>query len=360
MHYLFTILTLLFISAANGQTEQPAPLKPREAALERHYIIEEVSFASIDDSITLSGELTMPAGDGSFPGMVLISGSGPQDRNEMLAGHRPFLILSDYLTRQGFAVLRYDDRGVGKSSGDFASAMVPDFAADAAGAMKWLKSHPQVNERKTGYVGHSEGGLVGPLAAKTVPANFLILLAAPTLPLKDILLPREILNARLDGKSAAEIKEVTKPWKALFAALEGTTSRGDAFEAIKQNILAVGESEENAHGWASAFSSPGLFWIAKYNPTPALASFPGPILGVYGKEDTKILAADNNANILKSASHKASKALVAEGLNHLFQPVEPGTKSNYQDNDISFDDKALELIGNWIDTALRVHSKRKD
>ncbi len=330
-----------------------SPLQVREAQLARNYLIQEVSFLSDSGSIQLAGELTRPFGDGPFPGIVMITGSGPQDRDESIAGHRPFLILSDYLVKKGIAVLRYDDRGVGKSTGEFESAIIPDFALDAANAMKWLKKQNFIDKSKVGYLGHSEGGIVGPLATQITDAEFLILLASPVLPLNEILSLREKLRAKLEPAKEAETVSNLRRFKVLFETIQASESSEQAFHAAKKNLISLGEPEQVANDWAKIFTSPLLYWVAKYDPSLILKEFQGPILAVYASEDTKITPVENAAKIKDITENEGSRVVIAEGLNHLFQPVQPGSISNYEDSEISFDDSVLKIIGNWAEQQLK-------
>lgn len=154
--------------------------RPQEPVAPYPYRSEEVTFENKKAGVTLAGTLTMPSTGGNFPVVVLITGSGQQNRDEELMGHKPFLVISDYLTRNGMAVLRYDDRGMALSTGDFASATSTDFAEDAASAVEYLKTRKEVNRRKIGLIGHSEGGLIAPMIASTSKdVNFIVLLAGP-------------------------------------------------------------------------------------------------------------------------------------------------------------------------------------
>ncbi|MEO0425238.1 MAG: alpha/beta fold hydrolase [Pseudomonadota bacterium] len=337
--------------------EDASTLRPREAALVRDYAIQEVRFPGGDTGVTLAGELTHPHGEGVFPAVVLITGSGPQDRDEATGGHRPFLILSDYLVRQGFAVLRYDDRGVAASSGDFETAGVPDFAADAAAAMRWLQDQPSVDASRTGYVGHSEGGIAGPLAAQETPSAFLVLLAAPALHIRDILILREEMNATLDGTDPEATAAHVQRLRAMFQAIQSSTSPEQAFVEGKRRMLALGASEDAATGWTGAFTSGPLYWVAKYDPAPTLVSFSGPILALYGAEDRKIVPAQNAAVAERSAEHPASRVVIVPGMNHLFQPVATQERIEYEESDISFDDSALAVIGDWLEKTIGPHDQ---
>ena len=174
--FVIVLTTLIYIVL----TKRPASTKPQEPTLPYPYHSENVKFPNTNAGITLSGTFTYPSKGGAFPVVILISGSGPQDRNEEVFGHKPFLVLADYLTRQGIAVLRYDDRGVGKSTGNFMASTSLDFATDAESAVAYLKTRKEINPQKIGVVGHSEGGLVAAIAAsRTTDVSFIISLAGP-------------------------------------------------------------------------------------------------------------------------------------------------------------------------------------
>ena len=158
-------------------------VRPQEPKGPFKYYSEEVKFKNLDENIKLAGTLTLPAKSGKFPAVILISGSGPQNRNEEIFGHKPFLVLSDYLTRKGIAVLRYDDRGTAASTGDFSAANTSNFANDAEAALKYLLNRPEIDPNKIGLIGHSDGGNVAPMvASKNENVDFIILLAAPGIP----------------------------------------------------------------------------------------------------------------------------------------------------------------------------------
>jgi len=167
----------------------PSFARPQEPKQPYPYDEEEVAFENVAATIRLGGTLTRPRGPGPHPAVVLISGSGPQDRDEAIMGHRPFLVLADHLTRQGIAVLRYDDRGVGKSSGSFGTATHDDFVTDALAAVAWLKTREAIDAKHIGLIGHSEGGIVAPLAAVKQPADiaFIVLLAGVGVPMEELL-----------------------------------------------------------------------------------------------------------------------------------------------------------------------------
>ncbi len=180
--------------------------RPQEPKAPYPYATEEVDFRNEKAGITLAGTLTVPSGSGPFPAVVLISGSGPQNRNEELLGHKPFLVLADHLTRNGIAVLRYDDRGVGKSEGNYSAATSADLATDAEAAFNMLKGDKRINSKLTGFAGHSEGGLIAPIAVSAgTPAAFIVSLAGPGLR-GDLIIERQAADiGRLSGTEESKI-----------------------------------------------------------------------------------------------------------------------------------------------------------
>jgi len=162
--------------------------RPQEPKKPYPYLEEEVFYENKEAKITLAGTLTLPSQEGLFPVVLLITGSGPQDRDEAIAGHRPFLVLADYLTRQGIAVLRVDDRGVGRSTGDFSPATSEDFASDVLAGIAYLKTRKEINPKKIGLIGHSEGGIIAPMVAvKSPDVAFIVLMAGTGLTGEEIL-----------------------------------------------------------------------------------------------------------------------------------------------------------------------------
>ncbi|MDO8539313.1 MAG: alpha/beta fold hydrolase [Opitutaceae bacterium] len=179
------------------QTKSAAPPRPQEPTKPYPYSEHEVTVENTADSVTLAGTLTVPRGSGPHPAAVLITGSGPQDRNQQVAGHRTFFVLADHLTRVGIAVLRCDDRGTGKSKGKFESALQSDFVADTLAAAAWLRARPEIDPRRVGLIGHSEGGMVAPrAAAKSPEIGFIVLLAAPGLPMEHIMIRPRVVTSR--------------------------------------------------------------------------------------------------------------------------------------------------------------------
>ena len=233
---------------APSEEEATEPSRPQEPTEPYPYMAEEVSFLNTEGGHALGGTLTRPFGDAPFPAVVLISGSGPQDRDEALAGHRPFLVLADHLARDGIAALRYDDRGVGASGGDFSQATTEDFATDALAAVAYLKSRDDIDPGAIGLAGHSEGGLVAPIAAvRSSDVAFLVLMAAPGVDGARILVAQGELIARAGGATEEAIAANRERQEEVFALLREEPDpavAGRAVEAVVRRALAEASDEE--------------------------------------------------------------------------------------------------------------------
>src|SRR4029077_17630355 len=163
-------------------------LRPQDPVKPYPYKEEEIIFSNNQANISLAGTLPLPRGPGPFPAAILLGGSGPHDRDESIVGHRPFLVLADHLTRKGIAVLRFDKRGIGKSTGDYAHATTEDFAADAEAALAYMKTRKEIDPQKIGLIGHSEGGMIASIVAShSQPVAWIVLLASPGLKGEEVL-----------------------------------------------------------------------------------------------------------------------------------------------------------------------------
>ncbi len=332
----------------------PLPIafnRPQEPT-ERPYVIEEVSFPGGAEGVTLAGELTLPEGEGPFPAVVLISGSGPQDRNEELMNHKPFLIISDDLTRKGFAVLRYDDRGVADSTGDHSLATTEDFAMDAAAALAFLKTDGRVDAARTAYVGHSEGGIIAPLAAPVERPAAMVLLAGPTETLASVAVyqSRELVLA--DGGTQAQADAAADALEQAFGLLRAN----EDLDTVLEKTIALYEDAGLPRGMAESrarfTASPWMKWVMDYDPVPALEAYDGPVLALFGGLDKQVAPSENAAAMEEALSYPGSEVVVLEGLNHLFQPAQTGGMAEYATIEITFDEKALDTVSDWLDRNL--------
>ena len=202
------------------------PNRPQEPKAPFPYEIEEITFENTKENIKLAGTLTYPQTNKPYPVVVLISGSGPQNRNSEILGHQSFWVIADYLSRNGIGVLRFDERGVGKSEGNYAEATSFDFAADVAAAVLYLKTKSGVDAKKIGLIGHSEGGMIAPIvASKDKSIAYMILLAGPGIPCSELLLEQSNLVGKSQGMSEEQLQEAEKTNQLLYALLKTKESK---------------------------------------------------------------------------------------------------------------------------------------
>jgi pimeloyl-ACP methyl ester carboxylesterase len=314
--------------------------------------------------VTLAATLTTPDGEGPFPGAVLVSGSGPQDRDESLMGHRPFLVLSDYLTRNGIAVLRYDDRGVSESTGDFASATTEDFTQDALAATRFLSARPDVGP--VGIVGHSEGGLIGPMAADmSEEVAFVVMLAGPGLPGIEILGLQAELIGRAEGTPEEVLEYNREVQDRLFKVLleePDVEAAEPRLRAVLEKALAGGPDEVRQAAGETAdpafidaqvrqSNTPWFRFFLTYDPRPTLERVEVPVLALNGEKDLQVPAEVNLSEVraaLERGGNADVTAMMLPTLNHLFQESVTGSVSEYARISQTMSPVALEAIGSWI------------
>ncbi|MCX2739633.1 alpha/beta hydrolase family protein [Pontibacter anaerobius] len=324
----------------------------------------EVTIENKAAGIKLVGTLTIPLTDGPHPGVILFTGSGPQDRDQTILGHKPFLVLADYLTRQGFAVLRLDDRGTGKSGGDFATSTTEDFASDATAAYNYLRNHSSINKKKVGLLGHSEGALI---AAKVAAANpnvaFVVLMAGNAVPGTELLVaqnkavfenagvPQEQLQKYLQlreaqFKVAATEKDVTKAAEQIRNLEQEAKASMTAQE--QQQLGLTDKAEQTV---VAQLSSPWMRYYLAYNPAPTLQKLKMPVLALNGTKDLQVPHQQNlpaTEKALKSGGNKKYTIKEMPDLNHLFQTAKTGSPAEYGQLEETFSPAALEVIGDWM------------
>jgi len=315
------------------------------------YREEDVTFENKAQNVTLAATLTIPQGTGPFPGALLITGSGPQDRDESLLGHKPFLILSDYLTRHGIVVLRADDRGTGKSTGDFSKGTSADFATDVEAGVAYLKTRAEVNARKIGLVGHSEGGLIAPMvAARDKDVAFIVMMAGTAVPGDQVLVAQmeaiDVANGRLPvdaAKTAAVQRDV-------LHLVETENDQATLEKEIRAKMH--GEVPEAQIGMEiRQFTSPWFRYFLTYDPATALRKITCPVLAINGSLDRQVLPAQNLPAIRKALEEAGNKHFEIEelpGLNHLFQTAKTGSPAEYAQIEETMSPVALEKISAWI------------
>jgi len=355
-----------FVLNLEKQAEKFALLRPQEPKPPYPYVEEEVYFENEKQGFSLAGTFTYPSEGGPFPAVVLISGSGSQNRDEEIFGHKPFKVLADHLTRNGIAVLRYDDRGVGSSGGIIAGSTSEDNAGDARSAVDYLLKRVEVNPSRLGLVGHSEGGMISfMLASEYEDIEFIIALAGPGVPGKTILLEQsEIINRlsgvgdsilldnrivmgktydlMIDNESYADWQRNMLDFTADYYAGKGADQYSQQeIEQIQQNLL--GSIPAQAYAW--------MRYFVMFDPSIYLSSIRCPVLALNGEKDCQVIAEQNIlpiGEILRSSGNQAVTTIVLQGLNHLFQNCETGLPSEYGVIEETFDPNTLNIISDWI------------
>jgi pimeloyl-ACP methyl ester carboxylesterase len=368
----------------------PSLPRPQHPARPFPYREEEVRFRNDGAGIDLAGTLTLPPaprpvvaqpGDSArtgpgFPAAILLTGSGPQDRDETILGHKPFLVLSDHLTRQGVAVLRFDDRGVGASGGDFAAATSLDFAGDAAAALAWLRAHPEINADAIGFVGHSEGGLLITLLegeespGGQVPADpfaFAVFLGGPALPGGEILLLQAEAIARASGAREDQVElllqfqdrmqevirdeaDPERRLERLEAVLRMSLDEMDPVDRTAQGIP-PGQEDAWVEAQLASIASDWFRTFVIYDPRPALRATTVPVLALFGELDLQVPPAENASEMraaLEAAGNPDVTIHIFPSLNHLFQTAETGSPAEYAILEETLAPAALERISGWI------------
>ncbi|MEJ6010359.1 alpha/beta hydrolase family protein [Novosphingobium aquae] len=351
-----TELAITFKRQAAG-AKAAAAKRPQLPTAPFPYRSEEVSIPNLaTPGVTLAGTLTLPEGKGPFPAAILISGSGAQDRDETLAGHKPFAVIADHLTRNGFAVLRLDDRGTAKSTGDFSKATSADFASDANAAFASLAARPDISSGKIGFIGHSEGGMIAPIAIAGNPkVAYVILLAGPGTKLDQLMLSQQRLIGSQMGRSEADLDKAEPVFAKIFAAVAKAKDNAEAEAAIEAILTPQARADFGLPADAPAsiltarLGGPWFRYFLNYDPVPNLARITVPVLAINGALDRQVPAGDNLAAIRKAtAANKDVTIVELPGLNHLFQTAKTGGIGEYQMIEESFAPAALDLMTAWL------------
>jgi pimeloyl-ACP methyl ester carboxylesterase len=336
---------------------QPGPLdyrRPQDPVAPFPYNEADVSFPSDEPGVTLAGTLTWPRGEGPFTTVVLITGSGPQNRNEELLNHRPFLVLADALTRANIAVLRYDDRGIGESTGNFDAATSFDFVADARGAVSYLRSQTDVEVGDIGLVGHSEGGLIAPLAADgSADVGFLVLLAGPGVDGKTILVSQSRAIGAADGASALELDQNEALQRALYGCFGDPDDALSALDTcLRAELTKAGVSGEELASVLAQLETPWMRQFVVYDPAPVLRRTQIPLLALNGSLDLQVPASVNVPALERAFEEGGNiQATIEElpALNHLFQHAVTGSPAEYPRIDETIAPEVLTRIADWIE-----------
>ncbi|MGH2994092.1 MAG: alpha/beta hydrolase family protein [Solirubrobacterales bacterium] len=338
--------------------------RPQEPVEPLPYDREEIRIDTPIDGVTLAGTLTRPRTPGPHPAALLITGSGPHDRDETVFGHRPFLVLADHLTRLGLAVLRLDDRGVGGSTGNRTTATSANFAADARAGFDFLRLRPEIDPRRTGMVGHSEGAVIAPmLAAESTHVAWIVMLAGAGVSGELILLAQADLINEAAGVPQELRTQLTSLGESMYAVVNSEPDDETAQARIGQLI----ESAEQTIGSAAGADAAQLLaqiksqvprittrwfrYFLRYDPAPALGRVGCPVLALNGELDLQVPATQNLPTIvaaLEAGGNPDYEAAKLPRLNHLFQTAETGSPTEYAAIEETFAPAALKLLTDWL------------
>lgn len=344
--------------------EKEVIARPQEPRKPYPYYSEDITFENKEAGITLAGTLTLPKENGLFPVVILISGSGPQNRDEELLGHKPFLVLSDFLTRNGIAVLRYDDRGTAQSEGDFKAATSADFATDVESAIEYLKTRKEIDKKQIGLIGHSEGGIIAPMVAnKSKDVAFIVLLAGTGLPGDQILLSQQ----RLIGKASGVRDELLQENELINKKAFDVVKKSNSLEQLEDDLtnllnkfLVDNPITDIPQGMSSddfvklqitQVVNPWMQYFIKYDPSLALEKVKCPVLALGGEKDLQVPSKENLEAIKIALAKGGNKKVTIKelpNLNHLFQESITGTPNEYATIEQTFSPIALNEILKWI------------
>jgi len=323
-------------SSSGARPQEPRPPLP--------YRSQDVAYRN--GEVTLAGTLTLPAAPGPYTALLFVTGSGPQDRDETMFGHRPFLVLADALTRVGYAVLRVDDRGVGGSTGDLAGSDFDDLTGDIAAGVGFLTSRPDV--LRVGLLGHSEGGFLAPLVALRAEVAFVVLMAGPAVPGGQVLEAQNRFMLEAAGLPPGVVDAQLGAIRKVLGQLRAEDYGGAAASA-REMFSAQGLPAEQLEAQVAQVTSRNLRASVMYDPAPALKALTVPVLAVYGGND-RLVSAEQSVPALQAlfADHQDATIRLVPGLNHLMQPGTTGQLSEYTATETTVSQDVLDLLTGWL------------
>lgn len=352
------------LNLTKQKIEKQIVIRPQEPTKPLPYYSEDVKFENKKDDIVLAGTLTLPEKEGNFPVVILITGSGPQNRDSEMVGHKPFLVLSDHLTKNGIAVLRFDDRGTSQSTGIFNGSTSLDFARDVEAAIKYLKSRKEINSNLIGLVGHSEGAIIAPMvAARSKDVNFIVSLAGTGISGDQLLLIQQELVGKASGMSDEELQKDKRITKGGFdivrkstdtdsLRIELTSYINQVFNDDPKSELPEGMTQDDyANLYIKQLTSNWMTHFIKYNPALILEQVNCPVLAINGSKDLQVPAKVNLTAIRKALEKGGNNNVTTKeipNLNHLFQECETGSPHEYGKIEQTLSPLALDEITNWI------------
>jgi pimeloyl-ACP methyl ester carboxylesterase len=345
----------LKLSKTRIETELKRPQTPQKPY---PYNEEEVVYENKDAGIKLAGTLTFPKNGENFPAVILITGSGAQDRDETLFEHKPFLVIADFLTRNGIAVLRADDRGVGGSEGKTSEATSKDFADDVMAGIEFLKTRKEINPLKIGLIGHSEGGLIAPMVAtKSKDVAFVVLLAGPGIVGEQILYEQGKLINKAAGLSEEQAQQNQKMQEAIFNIVKTETDSAKRIDRLQRTLsngmyfMLNDEQKATVDNQVKTVNNDWFKFFLQYDPYPALVRLQCPVLALNGEKDLQVPPKENLGAIEKAlteSGNKNFKTIELPKLNHLFQTCETGAIDEYIRIEETISPVVLEILKDWV------------
>jgi uncharacterized protein len=314
------------------------------------YQAEEVAYGNAQrPGVRLAGTLTLPSGPGPFAAVLLITGSGAQDRDQTIFEHKPFLVLADALTRRGVAVLRVDDRGIGGSTGATLNDTTADFATDVEAGVAWLKTRREIDPKRIGLLGHSEGGVIAPLVAGRDPSiAFIVLLAGPGVPGADVVVEQVRAIALAAGGSVVAAEQSAKIQRGVMSAVLGAGDAQGARAAVTAYLSRMGLPVP-AEGAMLQITSDWYRHFIAHDPVPALRAIKVPVLALLGGKDVQVTAVQNKPALVEALQgNRDAQVIALPTLNHLFQAANTGAADEYAKITETISPGVLELVGDWV------------
>jgi len=351
-YLIFLVSALLVSIEAYSQVNRPQEPKPPF-----DYTIEEVTFKNETEGITLAGTLTYPAKGSKFPAVILISGSGPQDRNSEIMNHKPFLVIADHLTKKGIAVLRVDDRGTAESGGNYNESGLNDFVADTKSALDFLKGHKKINRKQIGLIGHSLGGNIAPIVATERESDvaFIVLLAGSGIRGDELMLLQKATIERKMGVPEAAVMQAQNNMKGAYDIILNSAAEPEEIQIELKKYFTDKFGgmipEKQVEAIAKQMTMPWFSDFVKFDPEEVLQKVKCPVLALNGANDLQVPSKENLAAInkaLEAGANKDYQTQELEGLNHLFQESETGLPNEYSSIEQTFSPLALDIITEWI------------
>lgn len=346
-------IPILFRKGANVEDDKSKMVRLQNPKPPYNYDTLDVKFPNTFDKIDLAGTLTFPKKKGKYPAVILISGSGPQNRDSEIFGHKTFKVLADYLTQNGIVVLRYDDRGVGLSAGVFETSTIENFNKDAIAAFNFLKSQKQVDEKRIGIIGHSEGGLIAELlAGQSLPhLSYIVSLAGPSFSINKMMEEQLYAIGKASGMNDEALAKARKINETNFGIVKSDLPTSQAYNALIKNMsgMTLGAGNQQMKTELMTMLAPAYRYFMRIEPEEYLTKIHIPVFAAFGSKDVQV-PADANLRSLFQHLPKNSNTVLKEydGLNHLFQKATTGLPSEYGEINETFNPQVLSDIASWI------------